>query len=57
MCADNYCSGQKSKVTYIVQSDLQGQLPVSLVEPFLPSAMVDTLNNLQAATDAKLIAP
>ena len=57
MCADNYCSGQKSKVTYIVQSDLQGRLPVSLVESFLPSAMVDTLTNLQAAIDAKLIAP
>ena len=51
------CSGRKSKVTYILQSDLRGRLPVSLVESSLPSMLVDTYNNLQAAIDAKLVTP
>lgn len=54
---ENYFSGQKSKVTYILQSDLRGRLPVSLVESCLPSMLVETLNNLQGAIDANLTAP
>lgn len=50
-------NGRKSKVTYILQSDLRGRLPVSLVESSLPSMLVDTYNNLQAAIDKKLMVP
>lgn len=49
-------SGQKSKTIYIIHTDLRGRLPISLVESCLPSAVVDTLSNLQAAIDAELVA-
>jgi len=57
ICALKLHSGQKTKAIYIIQSDLRGRLPISLVESSLPSTMVNTFNNLQAAIDAELVAP
>ena len=40
---------------YMLQCDIRGYLPTSLVESSVPSSMVDLYTGLQAAIDADLL--
>jgi len=39
----------------MLQCDIRGYLPTSLVESSVPSSMIDVYKGLQAAVDAKLL--
>ena len=45
----------KTKMYYMLQSDIRGYLPTSLVDSSIPSSMVDLFKQLKAAVDSKLL--
>ena len=45
----------KTKMYYMLQCDIRGYLPTSLVESSIPSSMVDVYSGLQGAVDAELL--
>jgi len=53
----SHCSiySGKTKMYYILQSDIRGYLPTSLVDSSIPSSMVDLFKQLKAAVDSKLL--